>query len=499
MSSHPSASPVLAFDNATVTRADGGAVLNHFTWAVRPGETWAIVGPTASGKTTLLEAVQGKHRLTAGTWTPPAGSARLVAFKEDSRTFSYAGHYYQQRYEFADTDEPLSLEQYLLARTSAEPGAVAAIAEALGIAGQLHQPFLTLSNGQTRRARIAKALIAEPDWLLLDDPFNGIDTHGRTELAAILGKLVSAGRKLLLATAREWVPAWVTHVMELEGGRGRGIPTGDTSASHLSPLGRGRNGEAVPGEGLLPHGKTRPPHPVAPQPTSPQRGEVEERPPIIEMRCVTVRHGGKAILDGVGWTVRRGERWAVVGPNGAGKTTLLALLCGDHPQAFSNDVKLFGRRRGTGETIWDVKRKIGFVSPEFHLYFREPLTAFEAAATAFGDSLLYRAPTPDQAEAVRVVFAAFGCEDLQSRKFARLSVGQQRLVLLARAVVKAPPLLILDEPFQGLDATTADRIRDWLDATLRPDQTLIFVTHVPAQVPGTVTRELRLANGRVVD
>ena len=473
MSSHPSASPVLAFDNATVTRADGGAVLNHFTWAVRPGETWAIVGPTASGKTTLLEAVQGKHRLTAGTWTPPAGSARLVAFKEDSRTFSYAGHYYQQRYEFADTDEPLSLAQYLLARTSAEPGAVHAVAEALGIAGQLHQPFLTLSNGQTRRARIAKALVTEPDWLLLDDPFNGIDTHGRTELAAILGKLVSAGRKLLLATAREWVPEWVTHVMELEGGR-----------------------VAFAGERVgCPSRKRERRFRLEPSLTLPAR--IEE--PIIEMHSVTVRHGGKAILDGVNWTVRRGERWAVVGPNGAGKTTLLALLCGDHPQAFSNDVKLFGSRRGTGETIWDVKRRIGFVSPEFHLYFREPLTAFEAAATAFGDSLLYRAPTPDQAEAVRVVFAAFGCEDLQSRKFARLSVGQQRLVLLARAVVKAPPLLILDEPFQGLDATTADRIRDWLDATLHPDQTLIFVTHVPAQVPGTVTRELRLANGRVVD
>ena len=141
---------------------------------------------------------------------------------------------------------------------------------------------------------------------------------------------------------------------------------------------------------------------------------------------------------------------------------------------------------------------VGFASPEFHLYFREPLTAFEAAATAFGDSLLYRAPTPEQAARVRAVFAAFGCAELEGRRFRQLSVGQQRLVLLARAVAKDAPLLLLDEPFQGLDAATAGRIRDWLDDTDRPDQTLVFVTHVPSHLPAGVNRRLHLAAGRVV-
>ncbi len=464
-----SAPPAFAFENATVTRADGGTVLHELTWAVQPGETWAVVGPTACGKTTLLEAIRGKHRVTAGSFTPPSGVVRMVAFKEDSRTFSYAGRYYQQRYEFADADEPLSLAQFLTARTGADAGEVTAVATALGIVEQLPQPFLTLSNGQTRRARIAKALLAAPDWLLLDDPFVGIDTAGRRELAALLGELVATGRRVILATAPEWLPDWVTNVLELREGRGRG------SLEVFCSL-RER-----------------------PSVEEPDRSRSEQNTssePVLELVNVTVRHGGKAILDGVHWTVRRGERWAVLGPNGAGKTTLLALACGDHPQAFSNDVTLFGKRRGSGETIWDVKRNIGFVSPEFHLYFREPLTAFEAAATAFGDSLLYRPPTPEQADAIRALFAAFGCADLLPRKFARLSVGQQRLVLLVRAVVKEPPLLILDEPFQGLDGPTADRIRDWLDATLRPDQTLVFVTHVPAHLPRTVTRHLQLANGR---
>lgn len=465
--------PGFSFHVATLARSEGIAVLSGITWTVQPGEAWAVVGSTASGKTTLLEAVQGKHRVVAGTHALPMGTTRLVAFQEESRTFSYAGHYYQQRYEFADSDEPLSVEQFLLARTPATVVDARAAAASLGIADHLGQPFLTLSNGQTRRARIAKALLAQPDWLLLDDPFVGIDTPGRTELAARLGTLLAAGKNLVLATAPEWVPDWVTHVLQLEAGQV--VYSGPRSGwgGAISP-------ELATADSLSPADRST------------------DTQPIIELQNVTVKHGGRVILDDVNWTVRTGERWAILGPNGAGKTTLLALTCGDHPQAFSNRVTLFGVRRGSGETIWEIKRRIGFVSPEFHLYFREPLTAFEAAATAFGDSLLYREPTPEQDKAIRSIFLAFGCEQLLPRKFSRLSVGQQRLVLLVRAVVKSPALLILDEPFQGLDTATTNRIRNWLDATLQPEQTLVFVTHVPAHLPKCVTRELHLAGGRVV-
>src|SRR5207302_10925112 len=135
--------------------------------------------------------------------------------------------------------------------------------------------------------------------------------------------------------------------------------------------------------------------------------EESHAPPVIELHRVTVAYDGRPILDGVSWTVRAGERWAVVGPNGSGKTTLLSLLCGDHPQAYANDIRLFGRRRGSGETIWDVKRNVGLVSPEFHLYFTEPLTADRTAATGFFDALADRATSPEQDDRVRELFAAF--------------------------------------------------------------------------------------------
>jgi molybdate transport system ATP-binding protein len=198
------------------------------------------------------------------------------------------------------------------------------------------------------------------------------------------------------------------------------------------------------------------------------------------------------------WTVRAGERWAVVGPNGSGKTTLLSLLCGDHPQAYANDIRLFGRRRGTGETIWDVKRNVGLVSPEFHLYFTEPLTAERAAATGFFDGVADRPTTPGQDARVRELFAAFGIAHLAGRLFKCLSTGEQRLVLLARALVKRPPLVILDEPFQGLDADRVEVCRDWLDRELGDDQTLLFVTHELGELPRSVTKTLRLEGGRVV-
>jgi molybdate transport system ATP-binding protein len=229
--------------------------------------------------------------------------------------------------------------------------------------------------------------------------------------------------------------------------------------------------------------------------TSGLRLDARPTNPILELTDITVTHSGKRILDGISWTVRAGERWAVVGPNGSGKTTLLSLLCGDHPQAYANDIRLFGRRRGSGETIWDVKRNVGLVSPEFHLYFTEPLTADRAAATGFFDALADRLTTPEQDSRVRELFAAFGIAHLHGRPFRCLSIGEQRLVLLARALVKGPPLVILDEPFQGLDAERVKVCRNWLDHELREDQTLLFVTHELSELPRCVNRTLRLERG----
>jgi len=454
---------VFELTNATVLRGAHPAFEN-LNWSFREGEAWAVVGPTGSGKTTLAETLLGKHLVRGGElkWPLferlraagraadyPSQAVAHVSFKEDSRLFSYAGRYYQQRFEFADSasDDPLTLDTFLKTGTSATEAARAEVCERFGLSALLHQWFMTLSNGQTRRARLARALLAQPELLVLDDPFIGLDAAARADLSALLGDMVRCGARVVLICREDAVPAWATNVLRL--------------------------GPAAPLSSTLP-------------------------PPVIQLRNVTVRHAGHTILDSVSWEVRAGERWAVLGPNGSGKSTLLSLLCGDHPQAYSNDVRLFGRRRGSGETIWDVKRNVGLLSPELHLYFNEPLSAERAAATGFFDGLADQPTTPEQSARVRDLFAVLGADHLLGRAFRQLSTGEQRLVLFVRALVKRPPLLILDEPFQGMDTALVAQCREWLARELTPEQTLLFVTHDPAELPVGVSRTLRLDKGRVV-
>jgi molybdate transport system ATP-binding protein len=465
---------LVVFDHATVAHAGGAAVLRDLTWAIGAGETWAVVGPVGAGKTTLAETILGRHPLAAGTMARPAGAAQLVAFKEESWRFSYRRHYYQQRFNFIEPQDDLTLDAFLRSGTDASNTAILAAADRLGVGHLLPLSLIKLSNGQTRRARIARALLAHPDLLILDDPFLGLDAAGRHDVADIVGELVRHGTRVLLITRPDAIPDWVTHVLELDRG-------------------------AVHWQGPRP--TYRPEREGDPHPLTTHHSPLtthHSQPLVVELHYVSVTYADRPILRDVSWAVRAGERWAVVGPNGSGKSTLLSLLCGDHPQAYSNDVRLFGRRRGTGESIWDVKRRVGLVSPELHLYYSEPLTASQAAATGFHDVLAYRPVTPAQAAAVRELFDHFGILSLADRLFARLSTGEQRLVLLVRALVKAPPLLILDEPFQGLDDLTIERARDWLDGRLRPDQTLLFVSHHEGEIPRTVCHRLRLEAGRAI-
>jgi molybdate transport system ATP-binding protein len=491
----PGSDPLFIFRSATLARGGGTHAVRQLNWAVRAGETWAVVGPVGSGKTTVVEAVLGRHRLLGGEVTrplverlrvpgrpvaSPADVVRLVSFKEESWRFSYGRHYYQQRFNFIEAHDDLTLNEFLRGSEDLADETVREAVERVGLDGLLGLSFIKLSNGQVRRARIARALLARPELLLLDDPFMGLDAAGRDEVAGLLGRLSQDGQRILLITRPDVIPPWVTHVLELDkvGGSWQGTRTEFSGRLPLPPVGIAGSSSLHPSQG---------------------KGGKSAGAPVVELHNVTVAYDGRPVLRDVSWTVRIGERWAVLGPNGSGKSTLLSLLCGDHPQAYSNDVRLFGRQRGTGETIWEIKQRLGLVSPELHLYYSEPLTAAEAVATGFFDVLAYRRPSAEQEAVVQDLFDHFGIADLAARPFARLSTGEQRLVLFVRALVKSPPLLILDEPFQGLDDRLIGLARDWLDRRLRPEQTLLFVTHYADEIPRSVTRRLRLDHGRVVE
>ena len=226
---------------------------------------------------------------------------------------------------------------------------------------------------------------------------------------------------------------------------------------------------------------------------SPGAGEA-----IVEMRLVTVRYGEATILDRVSLVVRRGEHWVLLGPNGAGKSTLLSLLLGDNPQGYANDVRLFGRQRGSGESIWDIKASIGWVAPELLAHYPPSWRCIDVVLSGFHSSLgLYRESTAQETDRSRPALSMLGLEDLADRPLLELSQGQQRLVLLARALVADPELLVLDEPCQGLDAIHAQRVIAAVDRIASEGRaSIIFVTHHEEEIPTCITHVLRLVAGR---
>ncbi|HTK76924.1 MAG TPA: ATP-binding cassette domain-containing protein, partial [Gemmataceae bacterium] len=225
------APPILELDSVTAVRAGGDIAVRDLTWTIREGETWAIVGPVASGKTALAETLLGRHHVRSGEihwplidrvraggrrvgW--PADVVQLVAFKEESGLFSYGRHYYQQRFNFIEPQDDLTLAEFLRAGTSATDGDLRAVAERFGVADLLALSLIKLSNGQTRRARLAHALLARPELLILDEPFLGLDAAGRSDVAILLGSLVRDGLRLVLITRPEMIPDWVTHVLKMD-------------------------------------------------------------------------------------------------------------------------------------------------------------------------------------------------------------------------------------------------------------------------------------------
>jgi molybdate transport system ATP-binding protein len=487
--------PFLELSKATFSEY-GQPVLENVDWEIRTGEHWAITGPMGAGKTRLLQAIRGEFLLKAGkihyhfldTGTQPYDlplrirrQVAMVSFSEDSQQFSYANYFYQQRYHASITEGILTAEDFLLA-AGYSPGREdhRAIIHTLGIDSLRALELIKLSNGQIRRVRIARALLQNPRLLMLDNPYIGLDAGGRRTFNRFLDQLLADKPIQLLLVARPGeFPESITHVLHLENKQIR-AKTRRSAISGNTP-------------GLSP-----PPPPPASLLSRFAPAESGKFRTVARLEQVSVRYGDKAVVDTVSWTVNRGEKWALLGANGSGKSTLLSLMYGDHPQAYANRIYLFDRRRGTGESIWEIKQQIGFTSPELHLYFSYRLSCREVVLSGLSDALEAKCPpTAPEAALLEELFAYFGKPDLPERPFTRVSTGEQRLVLFIRALIKNPPLLLLDEPFQAFDEPSIERARTLLDALAHPQSTLIFITHYPPEIPECVRKVAVLENGRL--
>ena len=428
------------------------------------GKVTVIAGRNGSGKTLYIE--QLRRQLASD-------SVRYIAFT-DSYGVNVDGQYYLQlRWNQHDIDHEtptvgeLLQRAYLLAGEDTE--------ERREMQQQLYSLFhmddfldkyiITLSSGELRKFQLTKTLFANPRLLIMDNPFIGLDAETRDQLKELLQRLAEEREmEIMLVIAKtDDIPAFADEIKETS-------PQETIPAHVLSDEKR---------DAIL---------------SLPYHDNDYDCQRVVDMKKVTIRYGERTILKDVDWTVMNGERWALSGQNGSGKSTLLSLICADNPQSYACDITLFDRPRGSGESIWDIKKHIGYVSPEMHRSYKRNLPAIRIVASGLMDSIgLYAIPNAQDYERCRWWLNIFGIAHLADRPFLQLSSGEQRLVLVARAFVKDPQLLILDEPLHGLDLWNRRLVKDVIETFCqRADKTLIMVTHYQEELPAGITHHLWL-------
>lgn len=458
------------------------------SWTLHKGEQWAVIGPNGSGKTLLADVVQCRTAIEQGDVIfgfegKASDFVRSIAFKDVYSLADYRNSYYQQRWHATESedvptvkellagDENLADYQNLLTRFDGK--------------NSLSKKIIYLSSGELRKFLILRTLLKHPRILILDNPFIGLDSASRKLLVDVLQSLaeLSGLQIILLLCNPADIPEMVTNVLSV---KDREIIDSSTRQDFL-------NNEKLISDLFA---SEAPNVAVIEAPALPI--DADRLPSghdvTFRMEHVHIKYGKRTILKDLDWEVRNGEKWSLSGPNGSGKSTLLSLIYADNPQAYSNTLYLFDRKRGTGESIWEIKKRIGYVSPEMHLYYRENVPAVDIVGSGFFDSIgLYRTCTSQQSQEAKKWMGVFGIEKLERRMFLSLSSGEQRLILLARAFVKNPDLLILDEPLHGLDIINKKRVGQIIEHFCAlPGKTLIYVTHYPNEVPKCVDKHFEL-------
>lgn len=424
----------------------------------------AIAGRNGSGKTLYVD--QLRKQLASD-------KVRYIAFT-DSYGVNVDGQYYLQlRWNQHDIDHETPTVGELLQRAYLLTGEDTA--ERRELQQHLYSLFhmdefldkyiITLSSGELRKFQLTKTLFSNPQLLIMDNPFIGLDAETRDQLRDLLKQLAEERDMeiMLVMSKTDDIPDYVTDIKYFS--EPEEIP------AHVLPKEKR--------EAIL---------------SLPYTDNDYDCQHVIDMKKVTIRYGERTILKDLDWTVKNGERWALSGQNGSGKSTLLSLVCADNPQSYACDITLFDRPRGSGESIWDIKKHIGYVSPEMHRSYKRNLPAIRIVASGLMDSIgLYAVPNAQDYDKCRWWLDMFGIGHLADKPFLQLSSGEQRLVLLARAFVKDPQLLILDEPLHGLDLWNRRLTKDIIETFCqRRGKTMIMVTHYQEELPNVITNSLYL-------
>ncbi len=453
---------MITIKNVTI-HGGGVNLFGDFSWTIRDGEHWVISGANGSGKTMLLEMIAGVRHIPKGqvqysfiegnTWDERYAARKrkihyIPAHAMSSLVKPGQALYYQQRY-YGMEDERTPLVRDVLGE------GISRLKE-LNIPGSLSIDHLIdvevtrLSNGQLKKLLLTKILAAEiPRFLLLDYPFEGLDRESRSDLCDFLDFMATRYQiQILMVDNDHHLPSVMNRRLTLEG-------FAISSEETLSPQSIHNHKEV---------------------PVSSPISSTETGIPVITIRDLQIKYGDKVILENFNWTVSQGDRWALVGNNGAGKTTLFSMIFADHPMAYTQHIALFGRRRGSGESIWDIKKRIGYLGPELISYLAPDTILLS------GRDYLRSINRKLNEETLSALIEHFRSESFMGKPVRVLSSGQLQLLLIMNCFLTDKELLLLDEPFQFLDREHRAQLKAYLEDHMHRDKTLVLITHYEADI-----------------
>ncbi len=487
--------------NNAICRVNRKAVLEVAEFAIHAGEHWCLFGVNGSGKSQLANLLIGQRRESGSTIQygddansvdfNPARDCLVVSFEEQQKLWEKDNRLDMSEYDPRVEDKGTLVSDLI---SSARPSAssdqelLATLVEKLQLTELLEKGIRFLSSGQVRKVLIARALygatVGTPKLIVLDDPIETVDRMARESIAATITEFQQSevtGKRfatLLLCRRRRDILQGVTHLALLD---------------RLRLVEQGARDEVMQSDGFarLANPTVCLPDTVPASKRAATASEPDQ--PLIELRAVSASYGDLAVFTDLSWSMGDSDHVLIEGPNGCGKSTLLSLIDGENHKAYGQEVILFGRRKGSGESIWDVKANFGVVSNELHNKYIKGWKVLDVVVSGFYDSVgLYDDSGSAEQDQARAWLSTLGIPELEKAYYHELSFGQQRLVLLARAMVKEPRILILDEPCVGLDDYHRQFILGTLDTITRQTHTrLIYVSHVADERPACINYRLQ--------
>lgn len=448
-------------------------ILEHINLEIQEGELLGIIGNNGTGKTILAKAIAGIVPVS-GEIIGQASSLKpiYVSFQSTFQMKNGFAPFRQQRWNNIDPDSVPTMSEeieYLKYQQQLDP-----LLEQFDFKKHLDKFVISLSNGEQRKLELIRALAHHPQLLVLDNAYNGLDIGSRQLFSEMLNQLAAQKQTIVLTgLKKEDFPQSVKKFILLEKNTYPKIIERDEI-----PLIQKNISFDID---ELPLWKNSP---------------FDE---LVAVKNLNLSYSDKIILENINWQVNTGECWVLSGANGSGKTSLLNLIFADNPKAYGCNIRLFGIQRGSGESIWDIKKRIGFISPELQQYLPKTQNALNIICSGLFDSEgLYNKPTSYQLSLAEQWLRRVGDLSWSNKPYSELSASAQRITLIIRTLIKNPPLLLLDEPFQGLDQDNIQKITHLLRLiSNKTNCSMILTTHFRNEIPDFFNKEIHLTNGRL--